>query len=489
VITVTSFATGGSVDAGEGTDTLVMTEAAAATADATTTFSTKATNFERLTISTANTAASTLDLANLGQTSYVTTSGTGQTVFTDATAYVATNKVVLKINGTSVTTVIPTLGGTDAVDNGAVTDAINAAANTALSTSLVTYVSAALSDSDKTLTVSAASGAFTIEGVKMTDTSNVDLASTVADTALVLDKLASGATVVLTKVGTITAQVTDAATGTADVINVAMSTDGSLNAGKFTAANVETVNISADDKFVDTTGAVNEFGAAIADGKDDTNAAQTLALVADKATTVNLTGSADLTLDLVSSSLVTTVNATAMTGNLTLVADGKSTGTTVTGGAGDDTLTADGSGDVLIGGAGKDKLAATTLSTLTGGEGNDTFSFAAVDAAQYSTITDLSAGDVIDLATGSGFTSSKVSLAGAASFAQYLDAAIVAAVAGATTKGAAWFQFGGDTYLVAEAVTGSGDTYGSGDAVIAITGLIDLSKAAFNATTGDLTIA
>ena len=182
MITVTSFATGGSVDAGEGTDTLVMTEAAAATADATTTFSTKATNFERLTISTANTAASTLDLANLGQTSYVTTSGTGQTVFTDATAYVATNKVVLKINGTSVTTVIPTLGGTDAQDNGAVTDAINAAANTALSTSLVTYVSAALSDSDKTLTVSAASGAFTIEGVKMTDTSNVDLASTVADT-------------------------------------------------------------------------------------------------------------------------------------------------------------------------------------------------------------------------------------------------------------------------------------------------------------------
>jgi S-layer protein len=80
-------------------------------------------------------------------------------------------------------------------------------------------------------------------------------------------------------------------------------------------------------------------------------------------------------------------------------------------------------------------------------------------------------------------------LAGAATFSQYLDAAIVAAVAGATTKGAAWFQFGGNTYLVAEGATGSGDTYGSGDAVVEITGLVDLSKAVFNATTGDLTIA
>ena len=489
VITVSSFATGGSVDAGEGTDTLVMTEAAAATADANTTFSTKATNFERLTISTANTAASTLDLANLGLTTYVTTSGTGQTVFSDATAYVATDKIVLAINGTTVTTVVPTIAGTDAQDDKAVTDAINAAANTALSTSSVVYVAAALTDSDKALTVSAASGAVTVSGIGMTDTSDSSLASTVADTALVLDNLSSGSTVALTKDGTITAQVKDASTGTADVITVAMSQDGSLDAGSFTANNVETVNITADDKVVDVTGAKDEFGADIADGKDDTNSVQTLALTADKATTVNVSGSADLTLDLVSSSAVSVVNAADMTGKFTLVADGKSTGTTVTGGSGVDTLTADGSYDVLIGGAGNDILKAANLSTLTGGEGNDTFSFAAVDATLYSTITDLSAGDVIDLATGSGFTTAKVSLATSATFAQYLDAAIVAAAAGATTIGAAWFQFGGDTYIVSEAVTTSGNTYGSGDGVISITGLVDLSTALFNGTTGDLTIA
>lgn len=484
VITVSSFGTGGSVDAGEGVDTLVMTEADAATADANTTFSTKATNFERITISTANTAASTLDMANLGQTNYVTTSGTGGVVYAGAgTVYAGTttDKITFVYNGVTYTTAAFASTDNDATELNALIDAaVIVGTTTALGAGKVT---ATLTNSGADITLIADNGSASLTaGIYDAST---DIAG--VNQVLTLDKLTSGATVVLTKGGSITAQVTDAATGTADSITVAMSQDGSLDAGTFTAANVETINISADDKVVDVTGAKDEFGANIADGKDDTNSVQTLLVVADKATVVNVTGSADLTLDTTSSTLVT-VDASALTGKFVYTADGKSTGSTVTGGSGDDTLVASGNGDVLIGGAGNDKLTAANLSTLTGGAGNDTFAFAAVDATLYSTITDLSAGDVIDLATGSGFTSTKVSLAGAATFAQYLDAAIVAAAAGATTKGAAWFQFGGDTFLVAEADTSSGNTYGSGDAVIAITGLVDLSKAVFNATTGDLTI-
>ncbi len=203
------------------------------------------------------------------------------------------------------------------------------------------------------------------------------------------------------------------------------------------------------------------------------------------------TGSADFTLDISSSTAVTTVNASAMTGKFTFVADGKTTGTTVTGGSGDDILTADGSNDVLIGGAGADTLTATALTTLTGGEGNDKFVMAgAIDSTVYSTITDLTAGDVINTVSATAFASSKVSLAANSTFAQYLDAAIVAAVAGSTTSGASWFQFNGDTFIVVEGDTTGGNTYDTTeDSVIAITGLKDLSTSVFNASTFELTIA
>jgi S-layer protein len=293
--------------------------------------------------------------------------------------------------------------------------------------------------------------------------------------------------------------VKDASTGTADVVNIVTNQDGNLSAGTVTIANVETVNITADDKVVDASGAYDEFGNGIADGKDDNNSAQSISLTADTAATVNVAGSADVTLDLVSSSVVTAVNASTMTGKFELVADGKSTGTTVTGGAGADTLTAYGSNDVLIGGAGNDKLTATSLTTLTGGAGNDTFVLpAAVAATEYSTITDLSAGDVIDTAA-TTFATSKIVLASNSTFAQYLDAAVNAASSVTSDVGSAvngqWFQFNGDTFLVIDGYTDSStDTDNAGylateDSVIAITGLVNLSTAVFNATTGDLTIA
>ncbi len=399
VITVASFGTGGSVDAGDGTDTLVMTAANAATASASAgagvVFMSKATNFERLSI-------------------------------------------------------------------GAVADGSSGSADT------VTVDLAALTYTD---IISAGATAGT-------------------EDILELSNAASGVKLTITAEGLFTIGVLDASTGTADIINIATDLDGDTTLGTVTAANVETVNIIANDKVTDTSGAVDEFGATIGDGKDDTNSAQGLVIAVDKATTVNVSGSADLTLDLSSSSAVTVVDASAMTGKFTLVADGKSTGSTVTGGSGNDDLTADGDSDTLIGGAGNDKLTAKTLTTLTGGEGKDTFVLgAAVGSTVFSTITDLSAGDIIDT-TATGFTATKVSLASTATFAEYLNTAVNAQTTNSTVQ-ALWFQFGGNTYIVIDVNDSNSNsaTYeNSEDGVIAITGLVDLSKAEFNATSGAFTI-
>jgi hypothetical protein len=52
----------------------------------------------------------------------------------------------------------------------------------------------------------------------------------------------------------------------------------------------------------------------------------------------------------------------------------------------------------------------------------------------------------------------------------------------------AYFQFGGNTYLVTDSDTQTADTFQSTDSVLEITGLVDLSAASFNTLTGELTI-
>jgi S-layer protein len=287
----------------------------------------------------------------------------------------------------------------------------------------------------------------------------------------------------------------DVATGATDVINLTTNSDGALTvADEITVVNVETVNLNAVDKFVDVTGATDAFGANIADGKDDTNSAQSFILDIDEATTLNVTGSADVTVDLIDTNTsgndvkTTLVDASSLTGKFTFIADGLKAGMTVKGGSGDDTLTSDGTSDTLIGGGGADKIVATTLTTATGGDGADTFVFETVTAVTaFSTITDLSATDTIDT-TATAFTTTAVSIASTSTFAQFVDAAIVA-IADPGSSGAdaaAWFQYGGNTFLVVEGDTSGGNTFSaSEDVIVGIDGLVDLSTATFNATNGE----
>ncbi len=307
--------------------------------------------------------------------------------------------------------------------------------------------------------------------------------------ALILDKMASGSTLVLnadqsgtggnTAQASIKVNVKDAATGAADVFNIVVEKDSSVNAGTVTVNDVETFNIKAVDVFVDSNN----------DGKDDTNAVHTLKASGNKVTSVVVTGD-DLSLD-TDSTVLTSVDASAMAGGITYTADGAAAGTEVKGGAGADTLTASGSQDVLLGGAGNDTLTGADLTTLTGGEGQDTFVVNTPgNVNAYSTITDLSSGDVIDLgsAATTKFSAAAIVLAGTAVFQDYANAA--ANSFGTDADDATWFQYDGNTYIVMSGdATANNDFQNGTDSIIQIMGLVDLGQASFNMTDSTIEIA
>ncbi|MCZ4129147.1 beta strand repeat-containing protein [Stutzerimonas balearica] len=302
---------------------------------------------------------------------------------------------------------------------------------------------------------------------------------TTAIDKLVLDKMSNNGTVVLTANGDVAVNVTGAATGTADVLNAVLSSTGNLTAGTLTAANVETVNISTVDTEVVVAPAIQAKNV------------DTLTLTADKATAVNVTGAADLTLTLTDSTKVTSIDGSTMTGGLTVTSLNTTAATTIKGGSGNDVLTAANgtTADVLIGGAGNDTLVANAgMSTLTGGAGNDLFVIgtASANVNSYATITDFAAGDLLKVTGIDTFAAAKVSLGDTAVFQDYANAALNALSANA----GGWFQFSGNTYVVADMGTESTSGFVNGeDFIVKLTGLVDLSNASFNNTSDTIALA
>lgn len=252
---------------------------------------------------------------------------------------------------------------------------------------------------------------------------------------------------------TVTVKDADKADNTSDVLNVTIADDGDVTVQKLTVDDVENINITADDTDL-VTGA--------------TAATHTLTLAADKATSVTVSGDAKLTLNLDAvSTAIKDINASENTGGLTVDLGSTLKGVTVTGSSADDTIT------MGIG------------NTVTGGEGKDTFiATAATDATvSFSTIMNFEAGDTLQIA---GMTSlAKVDIvSGTTNF----DAVVAKALETATNTNAAWFVYDNNTYVVLE---GGGDdgTFGSGDYLVQLNGVVDLSKAdADSLASGSLTL-
>ena len=239
---------------------------------------------------------------------------------------------------------------------------------------------------------------------------------------------------------TVTVKDAERADNTSDVLNVTIADDGDVTVQKLTVANVENINITADDTDLVT---------------GSTAATHTLTLAADKATSVTVSGDAKLTLNLEAvSTAIKDINASENTGGLTVDLGSTLKDVTVTGSSADDTIT------MGIG------------NTVTGGEGKDTFiATAATDATvSFSTIMNFEAGDKLQIA---GMTSlAKVDIeSGTTNF----DAVVTKALETATNTNAAWFVYDNNTYVVLEE-TDNG-TFEAGDYLVQLNGVVDLSNA------------
>lgn len=339
----------------------------------------------------------------------------------------------------------------------------------------------------------AASKTVALDKLGLTDyviTNGVD-----ASQKLTLDNLANNGTLVLkADTAAIDVNVKDAATGTADALNVVLSKDGVLAGGTLTAANVESLKITATDP---GTTAI---------------ATHTLTLKADKATALTVDGNAGLNLTLDAATVkLASIDGSTMTGGVLTAAANGAVVMTIKGGAGNDVLSAssgaNAKADVINGGDGNDTITAgSNGAKLTGGAGNDIFvlaSAAAVtggnkEANTYSTIEDFSAGDLLQLAYHDGAAKVVTSFAklgaaldaGTAVFSDYVNAAMVqaAATTAGTAGDAVWFSFGGSSYVVVDSGTETTGVFtGNEDLIIKLAG-VDLTNASWNADFGTVSL-
>jgi S-layer protein len=373
----------------------------------------------------------------------------------------------------AVTTSSATLSGGDGTDTLSMTTAIADSLDGAAQSFYTGFERLSINDAAGAVTLNLANLGFTnYVSTTGTTTAGADI--------LVLDKMATGGTVALNAIGSVTVNVVDAATGTADVLNaIVNSAAANVDAGTLTAAKVETINLTINDNLLDNNG----------DGVNDAVQIDSLKVVADSATSVKIGGNAGLILNLAGSTKVVAIDGSAMTGNLTATSVNTTDATTITGGAGNDILTAatGTTADVLNGGAGQDTLVANAgLDVLTGGAGNDMFviSAASLNSSSYATITDFAAGDLIQFTLADSFKAAKIAQADTAVFQDYANAALNAI----GVNDLAWFQYNGNTYVVMDKGADSATFVNGEDMIVKLTGLIDLSGASFNVTHGTIAL-
>lgn len=388
---------------------------------------------------TANTGGVTVDLSGADNAAF--TGGAG-----DDTLTVNGSKVAHTLGAGDDTVVVKDTAFTDlakgfSVDGGEGTDTLQ--------------MSATLADGFKTADVATnfeilqlIGGSGTVDLDNFGDIDHVAVGA--LDGTLTLNNMGNGGLLeyVDTPTQDVKVSVKGADTGKTDVLNVTIADDASVAANTLTVANVETINITADDTDL---------------GEDDAPVQHSMTLTADKATNVNISGDAALNLTLTGSNEITKIDASGNTGGLTVDLSTIDTAgkyaVTLTGSSADDTIT------MGIG------------NFITGGEGDDTFTATAagadpVAATSFSTIMDFEAGDKLEI-TGMATLADKVALTAEMSF----DAAVTEALKSATNAEAAWFEYQGNTYVVLEA-TGNDNAFGEGDYLVKLNGIVDLSDAA-----------
>lgn len=190
--------------------------------------------------------------------------------------------------------------------------------------------------------------------------------------------------------------------GTADAVTLTYgtSTAGFTVAGQTTLNDYETISIVSQ-------GGANNTGA----------------FGANQVTKMNASGSQALTIGATTAAALATIDASGMTKNFIMTDNSSTVASTITGGAGNDTLFGGTKADVITGGAGNDAITAGAgADNLSGGDGNDTFTVV--------TVTDFTTG-VETVAGGAG--DDTLSIATALNATITLIAANLAAISGIET--------------------------------------------------------
>jgi S-layer protein len=483
-----------------GTNVLTLTSAAGLT--------------QLITATVSGSAGLTADLSGATVTSVNTTATTGTSRITidgsKATYAGGAGVDLVTTNAATVSKAISlgdgndqlTYGGSTAptatINGGSGTDTLSLTAALA-ATSSATSTFAGLVTNFENLILTGATNQ-TIDLAMLGNYANV---STSGGNGLTLSNFANNSTLNLTGAGTAYTLANVAFTsGVTDVINLTLS-DGSGAGVAFastgiTAANVETFAITTVDSQASPTGTFLD----------------SVTLLGNSVSTITVSGNAGLALTAASTAL-TSVNASGITlGGFTFTSGATTSAATITGSAtGTNTinLSAATVADTYIGGTGIDNvtIANSLANTITTGAGNDIVSVGVASAASigaqgvntitlgadadvvtlkgvalngnsYSYINDAAVGDTIAfadvsttaaaLATDSTFTTAKVTLASTAAFADYLNAAASTMGAG-TAANFAWFQYGGNTYIVDDTTT-TGAFVNGADTIVQLTGLV-----------------
>ncbi|HZH28348.1 MAG TPA: calcium-binding protein, partial [Azospirillaceae bacterium] len=343
---------------------------------------------------------------------------------------------------------------------------------------------------------------------------NVNYLSVAGVTAggLTVTNLVSGGTVDLTAAVTAASSigVAGAAGGATDVLNLRFAATNGFDSsgGIITVADVETINIVADD--TDATAVTSPF-------KVRLNAAAATKIVLSGDAGVDLTGSTLTGVTLVDGSALT---GAGIGGGLTVLAGSlATTGVTLRGGAGNDGFSSNsaaGMVDTLIGGDGSDYMTAGAgndildggtgwdflfggagddtfiggagTDQMTGGTGNDTFVISVPAGSwEYDIINDATTGDRIQVIDRGTETFNATKLTGYASLNDYLNAA--AAGNGSVNSTISWFVWteSGTTYTYVVQDLSASSTFQSfnGDLVVRLAGTVDLSAATLGGASGN----
>jgi hypothetical protein len=274
--------------------------------------------------------------------------------------------------------------------------------------------------------------------------------------SIVLDNFLSGGTLELTGGGVHVVNLNDTNGAADDTFNLFLS-GGALFAGQVTAAGFETVNLD--------TGA-------------DAVGLDSVTLNDAAAKTIVVTGSDGVDL-LFNGTAVTLFDASGSAGLVQWTSAGLTGAATIkTGSGGSDIDYSSATKSVtFIGGSGDDvitnNVSVGTIDISAGG--SDEINVAApINGNTYSNVIGFSSNDSLDFGAEYGFDSAKITLNNTAVFQDFLDAATAGNGLNPAENDLAWFQFGGNTYVVQDNSTESTFQNGS-DSVIQLQGLVDLS--------------